>query len=134
MRNATVVLAACSVALTGCGSSGGCTYSAYLEVTPVNAVINSSATAPKNQQQFTAISGETAKASDGASCAVPDVVAVVYPAWINPDPLHTIISSADDQSNGLATCKSPTGGPVTLTASIGAGTSANSTTVTLTCQ
>jgi hypothetical protein len=127
-----LVLVGCSVFLVGCGAgSPNCVYSTYLELSPKTATADHSAAAPGNQQQFTSESGETAKGTD---CAVPLVVEQVRPVWTNPEPLEISISSANDSTNGLATCLAATNGPITLTATTGSGKSAATATASLTCE
>ena len=68
------------------------------------------------------------------NCPIPQIVLRVNPTWTNPDPIHIAISSADDDSNGLATCKGPTAGPVTLTTTTAQPTTPPTASVQLTCR
>ena len=68
------------------------------------------------------------------SCAIPALARVVYVPWTNPDPLHISISSANNSSNGLATCIGPTDGPVSLTATDAGPNNTATATVQLTCH
>jgi len=61
-------------------------------------------------------------------------VALVYASWSNPDPLDVTVSSAADFTNGLATCKNTTAGPVTLTATATLSSKVYSSSVQLTCK
>ncbi len=139
MKPALASFAVASALLTGCGAAApGCIGKSYLNISPSLGTADSSAKAPGNQQQFTAAVGETFS-SPYSTCAVPANEQLVHPVWTNPDPLHISISSADDSTNGLATCKGPTSSPITLTATLtatsGSGTAAALTaTASLTCQ
>lgn len=104
----------CTAILTGCGAgSPACVTGSSLDVSPATATADSTAKIPGNQQQFKASSQPI---SLKGNCALPAFIAIVHPNWTNPDPIHIAISSANDDTNGLATCKGPTAGPVTLTA------------------
>lgn len=130
---AFVLLPLCG--LPGCGAGPGttCTDFYVLTIGPPSAVVSSSAAPPGNQGQFAA---EITLAPSGPNCAVSAVAMRAYPAWTNPDPTHITISSAADATNGLAVCKGPTAGPVTLTASTPSNTSSQplTATVQLTCD
>jgi hypothetical protein len=116
----------------GCGAaSPNCTLTPELGLSPASATANHAAAAPGNQQKFTADEGFT---TAQAGCGVPQIVALVYPAWTVSDPLDVTISSAQDQTNGLAKCVNATAGPVTLTATEGIGPTALQKSVQLTCQ
>jgi hypothetical protein len=131
VKRTLLVLAGCSVFLAGCGAaSPDCTLSYVLEVSPATATANHSAAPPGNQQQFRALSQPTA----GPGCAIPAYGVEALPVWTNPDPLAISISSAQNQTNGLATCLTATDGAVTLTATVGTGQTAQTKTVSLTCQ
>ena len=104
-----------------------------LNVSPAVATVDSFAKPPGDQQQFTAASGYTLSSKSG-SCATPALLQLVHPVWSSSAPLHISISSADDATNGLATCNGATSGPVTLTATSGSGKSAITATATLTCH
>ena len=95
---------------------------------PLDAAADSSANAPANQQSFQAsVAIQVVQQGDG-SCPLSALRTAVHPAWANPDPDHLTISSADDATNGLATCIGATAGPVTLTATLPAGSTALGTT------
>ncbi len=132
---ALLVLAGCSVLLTGCGAvTDPCSYSTVLTVSPTTATADHMAAAPGNQQQFVSGTSEVAKGSSTTGCAVPAVIAVAHPVWTNPDPQAITISSANDATNGTAVCTAATSGPVTLTATTGSGTTVLTSTVSLTCK
>ena len=131
MRVILLVLAGCSVFLAGCGAASPiCNMTDVLEVSPATATADHSATPPGNQQQFSAVLAPTGP----PGCPIPQVVLLVYPTWTNPAPLAISISSAQDKTNGLATCLKATTGAVTLTATTGTGLTAQSKTVALTCK
>jgi hypothetical protein len=131
MVRTLLVLAGCSVFLAGCGvASPSCTLTDILEVSPSTATANHSAAPPGNQQQFSAVIQPTGP----PGCPIPQYVAEAFPVWTNPDPLAISISSAQNQTNGLATCLTATDGAVTLTATVGSGQSTQTKTVSLTCQ
>jgi hypothetical protein len=109
----TGLFSGCAGGMSGNNNPGsqnqGC--SAYMAIGPASGTADHAAMSPGNQVQFQAYSGESC--TNGAT---PAVVALVYAGWSNPDPLDVQISSAADMTNGLATCKNTTAGPVTLTA------------------
>ena len=115
MKIGPVLLASTTLSLAGCGAgpNNHCTTVPVLTLFPATAVVNSSAKPPGNQQQFAA---SIAYKASSPGCAVPALAIQAFPAWTNPAPIHISISSAQDGTNGLAVCKGPTGGPVTLTA------------------
>ena len=120
--------------LAGCGSaSPDCATVSVLTVGPGAATVSSAAAAPENQVHFQ-VSSSARLVDAKAACAVPANSALVHATWTNPDTVHIAISSADDATNGLAVCKGPTAGAVTLTASFGTGTAAQAATAQLTCQ
>jgi hypothetical protein len=80
-------------------------------VAPLSAIADHSAAPPGNQVQFIATAAPVAP----PGCPLPEWMARVYAAWSNPDPADITISSANDSTNGMATCKAPTRGAVTLT-------------------
>jgi hypothetical protein len=131
MRTTLLLLAGCSVFLAGCGAgSSDCTLTTLLTVGPATATADHAATAPGNQQQFSAY----VDPSTQPGCPIPQWVAKASPTWTNPAPLAISISSAQDQTNGLATCLAATTGAVTLTATVGTGLTAQTKTVALTCK
>jgi hypothetical protein len=126
-----VIVSACGV-VGGCAASPGnnplgCTTS--ISVSPATAVADHSAASPGNQVQFMGTSSESC--TNGAS---PQVIARVYGAWTNPDPINIQISSANDVTNGTAICKGATSGAVALTDTVVQGTSTVAKQVSLTCQ
>jgi hypothetical protein len=125
-------LAGIAALLCGCATSGStnCTVTAVLGVQPSSATANHASVAPGNEQRFVATEHSTAV----PGCPIPLVVPVVYPAWTSSDPVDVTVSSAQDATNGLATCVNATLTPVTLTATEGSGTTAQSVPVTLTCN
>ncbi len=84
--------------------------------------VDSTATAPSNQAQFQASASFIVTQQGSGFCAIPAIGQLLHPQWTNPDPVHITISSADDSTNGLATCNGATAGPVTLTATEPSGT------------
>lgn len=88
------------------------------------------AAAPGNQQKFSATEAPTAS----PGCVVPLTIVLLTPAWTSSDPLDVTVSSAPDQTNGLATCVNSTAAPVTLTATGGSGIGSYSKTVMLSCK
>ena len=89
------------------------------------------AAAPGNQQLFTITATPTAP----LGCPVPTFSVLVYGKWANPDPTNISISSANDPTNGLATCLGTTAAAVPLTATFSYGVDLNeTTTVSLTCK
>ena len=120
--------------LCGCATApggGSCTVTTVLAVSPASGTADHSAAAPGNQQKFSAVESFSSITS---GCAVPLVVPVVYPAWTSSDPVDVTVSSAADSTNGLATCVNAALAPVTLTASVGTGATAQAKTVTLACK
>jgi hypothetical protein len=127
--------------MTGCGAAAPCTYSNVPTVSPAVASVDHLAVAPGDQQQFSAFSQrEPTPASAG--CAVPATanptnITKLTPAWTVSDSTNVKISSAQDATNGLATCIGATKSPVTVTA-IGSLTPGGATqtlaTATLTCK
>ena len=136
------MLAAGCAALTGCaaGSPGAnCTGGFAVSVSPASATATAGAMPPGNQVQFVG----TARATAPPGCPVPALVQLEYAAWTNPDPKDIQISSANDNSNGVAVCTGPTAGPVTLTGVFapitltgpaGGGADGLTSSVQLTCQ
>jgi hypothetical protein len=121
-------------ALCGCGGNPAtkCDEVTVISVNPTSATVNHAATPPANQVQFVA---NAQPYSDQPGCAVPDWIAIVYGTWSNPDPTDIQISSALDNTNGTAVCKSATNGAVTLTGTFSELVPAPVTkTVQLTCN
>ena len=107
-----------------------CTLTYTLEVNPAAATADHLAKSPDNQQKFYSES----EASAAPGCPLPANMGLASPAWTNPAPLAISISSAKDQTNGLATCLASTTGPVTLTATVDTDKTAQSVTVAFTCK
>jgi hypothetical protein len=114
-----LAIAVWTIALAGCGSqsSMNCTPSFTLSAAPATDPVvepNHTDPPPGNQEQFIAALFPTAT---GSGCAVPQVVEKVAANWTVSDPVHVTISSANNATNGVATCIGATSGPVTVTAS-----------------
>lgn len=124
----------------GVGPSPTCTPKPYLTVSPIDATVDHTAAPPQNQVQFITTESENFYTSSGQFCAVPAVVSIAHPVWTNPQPQAISISSANDQTNGLAVCTAATSGPVTLTGTVngalgqGAGGDIPVTPLTITVQ
>jgi hypothetical protein len=103
-----------------------------LFLNPQAAVSDHTATAPGNQQQFSATTREVDQA--GCNAVLPQFIAVVHPIWTVSDPLHVTVSSADDATNGLATCLGATNGAAMLTAAFGSGTNQTTATASILCK
>ena len=131
---ASLGLTAMLTALSGCGDAGPrCMTGLAMGLSPASGMADHSMKSPLNQQHFQASVGVVLLQQGSGSCPIPQVVALVHPQWTNPDPAHLTISSADDSTNGLATCTGTTAGAVTLTATLPAGSSPlGTTTVPLT--
>lgn len=132
---AGVVSATVFAALTGCaGGSPNCTPTYSFEVSPLTGTASHSAAAPGNQLKFTG----SQLSSYPSGCAEPAVAAATplgYYAWTVSDPLDVTISSAQDSTNGLATCVNATAGAVTVTATdVTSPTTTLTKTASLTCQ
>lgn len=121
MKGRIVILSAAllaPLAIGGCGSGGTpqteqCTVSYPLTVTPLAATLDHRATGTADQVQFRGIAYAV---STPASCPQrTDFGALEYATWTNPDPMDIQISSAYDNTNGVASCVNSTSGAVTLT-------------------
>ena len=121
MKVRTVILTTAILAplgIGGCGSGGTpqqqqCTVSYPLTVTPLAATLDHMDAATANQIKFR---GVAYAVSVPASCPQrTDLGALEYATWSNPDPTDVQISSAYDDSNGVASCVNATAGTVTLT-------------------
>ena len=102
----------------GCGSGT----SRSMTCTPVGFLITAgprvpsappdhTAMPPGNQEFFIAAEG----ALYGPGCATPQSLAVVPAQWSTSDSQNVTISSANDATNGLATCLGATNATVTAT-------------------
>ena len=104
------------VSLAGCGSKAStqqqCVGSWPLTVTPMSATLDHTAAGAQNLVVFRGV----ARATLPAGCPqTTDLEALVYASWSNPDPTDIQISSADDSTNGQASCLHATSAAVTLT-------------------
>ena len=139
MKTALTMLVACaSLGLAGCGTATPpCVTSFSLVVGPQNTsgsslgIADHTLPAPGDQQLFTAYSGETIVSGQ---CAVPDLLAPVHPQWTTSDAVDITISSANDTTNGLATCNGATLTPAVITATYTQGTTSKTASSTLTCR
>lgn len=118
MRSPWLLGAGC-VLLAGCGAAPPtCTVTGLnLSVSTLGeqpAVADHMAPAPGNQVQFYAFPQEQLK----GDCAVPAVMASAQATWTVSDSVNVKISSAKDQTNGLATCVGATAAPATVTATL----------------
>src|ERR1700735_1619950 len=92
--------------LVGCAAAPppqSCPAEYELSVNPTAATADHSATAPGNQQKFTAYSSPTVVTGTG-QCAESAVVAPVNATWTSSDPLDVSVSSAPGATNGVAIC------------------------------
>ncbi len=136
----SAVMSSVLAASMGCASAPtpACVTSFSLQVGAVDAIGAAKAVgsadhtqvAPGNQQQYRAFSGPTVVSGQ---CAVPALGKQVHPQWTTSDAVDVSISSADDASNGLATCLGATLQPATLTATLTADGMTKTTSTTLTC-
>ncbi len=117
----------------GCGGtmqSQSCNATA-LSISPPAATANHAATAPANQQQFSA-------APVLPTGCTPPPLPLDFATWSVSDPVNVSISNANDSTRGTATCIGATAGPVTVTAMANdtrlAGGATVSGTATLTCN
>jgi hypothetical protein len=125
-----------TIALAGCGSqsSMNCTPSFTLSAAPATDPVvepNHTDPPPGNQEQFIAALFPTAA---GSGCAVPQVVEKVAANWTVSDPVHVTISSANNATNGVATCIGATSGPATVTASYTQNSVTKTATNSLICK
>ncbi len=132
-----VVVSVC--ALAGCGSApgSGCKVTGFSlgigSQTPVIAgsyVADHRAASPGNSVAFTAGEG----ALSGPGCATPQHLALVPAQWTVADPTNVSISSADDATNGVATCLGATDGPVKVSATASQGGFTETASALLTCN
>jgi len=84
---------------------------------------------PANQEQFNAYT-----IADEGSCRLPVPITPSRATWTVSDIGNVKISSAQDATNGLATCVRATAGPVTVTATVTLDSFTNSGTSTITCK
>ena len=137
MRSLLVLLFAC--ALVGCGASPqtGCTVTGFSlgvdsasPATSGSYVADHRAAPPGNSVAFTAGEGPLS----GPGCPTPALLKLVPALWAVADPINVSISSADDASNGVATCVGATDGPVKVSAKATQGAFTETATASLTCQ
>jgi hypothetical protein len=137
----SMMLLAAIELMTGCGAAArSCTYTNFPSVAPATATADHVAVAPGDQQQFSAFS-QREPTTASAGCAVPTAnptnITKLTPAWTVSDSANVKISSAQDATNGLATCLGTTKSPVTITAlgsTTPGGVSQILATATLTCK
>jgi hypothetical protein len=132
----SVTLLAAMQLVMGYGGAAPCSYTNVVTVSPAVGSADHLAVAPGDQQQFSAFSQELPTANS-SGCAVPNVIAKLTPTWTVSDSTNVKISSAQDATNGVATCIGTTKSPITVTA-LGALTAGGATqtlgTATLTCK
>lgn len=119
MSNVVLAFAPICLGLAGCAvaipNGSSCDVPQVYEISPAAATADHSAASPSNKQQFTAGAVYTSPLPTG--CAIPAVLSAPFlTVWTTSDPLNTSISSAQDATNGTATCLSSTSGAVTITA------------------
>jgi hypothetical protein len=113
------------LSLLGCGAGvPNCSTVLALRVAPASATVNHAAAS--NAQQFAAQSAPKAE----SGCPLPQFVALVPATWSVSDPTDVSIGA----TTGIAVCKAPTKGAVTVTAVTGAGATAQAATASLLCQ
>lgn len=140
MRTALALTACCCcLTLAGCAvnsSSSTCHPNAVpvsLSVGPAtgqSATPDHSAAPPGNQVQFTAIVAP----DPGPGCPVPQWLLKANAAWTVSDSKEVQISSAADDTNGLATCLAATDGPATVTGVVTYSGFTLTNTSTITCN
>ena len=127
-----VLLCGCSTSPQTC--SNGTTVT---EIAPAVATADHMAVAPGDQQKFTEFTKYTPPAS-GMVCPMPEVIqAPPVVTWTASDNTDIKISSAQDATNGLATCLGTTKTAVTVTAigtPVNGGTGQVLGTATLSCK
>jgi len=118
MKVLLALLAASSLLVSGCAAVGkdACAGTTTYTVTPTSVTLDHTAPPPGNQQQFIATSVTTYP--KGCSIAIPEYILSPYvTTWSSSDTVNAPIdSTAGPTTNGVATCKGATTGPVTLTA------------------
>ena len=124
-------MACCGAVLSGCGAAGPvCLGGTVTTISPVAAVADHAAPAPGDMQKFSAVAAP--KAEPG--CPQPQIVQLLTPVWSVSDPVNVAISSAQDSTNGVATCLGATAGTVQVTAVSAAGGATLLATASLTCR
>ena len=98
--------------------------------TDSNSAPDHTAAPPGNQELFQAGIG-----SDfGPGCVTPQVEALTRAQWTVSDPINTSISSANDSTNGLATCLGATTGNATVSATLKSGTLTQTMSTPIVCK
>jgi hypothetical protein len=135
MKIAAAVLLLALFPAIGCGGSSNPTPACFItgiNVFPQTAVVDHSATAPGNSQQFLAFQSSAPPGCAFAAAALQNAV------WTVSDPVNASISNAHDQSNtnyGRATCINAAASPITVTATVPSGNGGDvSATAILTCK
>ena len=112
-----------SLPLLGCGTSSlpVCTLQGFkMLVRPSDPIYlthfpDHLAAPPGNQETFIAALGSTF----GPGCVSNELYQPVHAMWTTSDPVNTSISSADDATNGVATCLAATApGGATISATL----------------
>jgi hypothetical protein len=120
--------------LTGCAVNGGtgqsCEGGLKLMVSPATGTADHTQAAPGDQVKFASTVAPTAP----PGCAVPQWLLLASSTWTSTDAKDIQISSANDATNGLATCVGPTNGAATVTATFTLGGNTVSGTSSLTCK
>jgi len=121
------------VLLLGCGApqNPNCELTYPLEIGPLTATADHTASPPGNQVQFQA---SVSPYSNVPGCAVPEYIAIVYATWSLSDPIDAQISSAANSTNGLASCVNSAKNPITVTATYTANGTTQTRTASLTCK
>ncbi len=129
-----VSLSICGTALTGCGAAPpGCKVTGLnVDVSPASGVttLDHAAKAPSNQQQFYAY----AQTLETGDCVVSEALGPTAAIWTVSDAVHVQISSANDSTNGLATCVGATNGAATVTGTVTKEGFTATATSSLTCK
>lgn len=102
-----IILGVFGAVLTGCGadmrSVQKCTPTGFaMVVRPADplAAPDHNEMPPANQELFTAGVGSEV----GPGCASTNLYQTVHAQWTTSDPKNVVVSSADDATNGFATC------------------------------
>ena len=116
-----LLLGIVTVLLAGCGGSGSpsiCVPTGFaMLVRPADptAAPDHTFKAPGNQEQFEAAEGQLVGPEP---CIYHDLYMLVHAQWTTSDPKDISISSADDTTNGVATCLGTTQDGTTVTATL----------------
>lgn len=129
-----LLLALVCAALLGCGGTPACTPTGFIfgvaPASSANLTPDHTQKAPGNQEQFQAAEGS----ETGPNCPVTALGRLVNAQWTVADPKNVSISSADDSTNGLATCLGTTNGAVTVTGSLTVAPFTETGTTAITCK